>query len=115
MRPFSFAQRNIDSAQTPHLGGVDNSALEKAIGWVKTHRIPGAGIAAHHRSAMSTQEVTGYLIPTLMSAGEKELAIELAKWEASVQGADGSFAIDGVPYTFDTAQVVRGFLAVLED
>jgi malonyl-CoA O-methyltransferase len=33
-----------------------------------------------------------------------------------VQKPDGSLAApDGVPYTFDTAQVIRGFLAVLDD
>src|SRR5262249_42028331 len=32
------------------------------------------------------------------------------------QRADGSFvALDGVPYTFDTAQVIRGFVSVLDD
>ena len=54
----------------------------------------------------ATQEVTGYLIPSLMNAGEEDLGVELARWEASVQKPDGSFAApDGVPYTFDTAQV----------
>jgi malonyl-CoA O-methyltransferase len=50
-----------------------------------------------------------------MNAGERELAVELALWEASVQSPDGSWAApDDVPYTFDTAQVVRGFLSVLD-
>ena len=62
-----------------------------------------------------TPEVTGYLVPTLLAVGEADLAIDLALWEASVQRRDGSFAApDGVPYTFDTAQVARGFLAVLD-
>jgi malonyl-CoA O-methyltransferase len=51
----------------------------------------------------------------LVSVGEQELALEMARWEASVQRADGAFcAPDGVPYTFDTAQAVRGFLCVLD-
>ena len=89
--------------------------LDRAMSWIKKHRIPGGGIVPHHKANVATQEVTGYLIPTLWNAGEKELALELATWEAGVQQPDGSFvAIDGVPYTFDTAQVIRGFLAVLD-
>jgi hypothetical protein len=91
--------------------------FEKAIEWVKSHRLPGSGIVTHHRSDCVTQEVTGYLIPTLYQAGERALALDLARWEASVQRVDGGFVCPtaDVPYTFDTAQVVRGFLAVLED
>lgn len=91
------------------------SALERAVGWVKRNRVAGGGIAVHHKSQIATQEVTGYLIPTLVNAGEEDLGVELALWEASVQRPDGSLAApDNVPYTFDTAQVIRGFLAVLD-
>jgi malonyl-CoA O-methyltransferase len=91
------------------------SPLQRAIGWVRNNQAPGGGIRVHHRTTAATQEVTGYLIPTLMNAGQEALAIELAMWEASMQQPDGSLAApDGVPYTFDTAQVVRGFLAVLD-
>ena len=90
---------------------------DKAIAWVKSHRVGGSGIITHHRADCVTQEVTGYLIPTLYRAGERDLARDLARWEASVQRADGGFVCPtaDVPYTFDTAQVVRGFLAVLND
>jgi malonyl-CoA O-methyltransferase len=88
----------------------------RGIDWVKSHRLPGGGIAVHHKSNVVTQEVSGYIIQTLYNAGEKEFAYDLARWEASIQRPDGSFtAPDGVPYTFDTAQVIRGFLAVLDD
>lgn len=90
--------------------------VERAIAWVKAHRIPGSGILAHHRHKAVSQEVTGYLIPTLYRLGERDLARDLASWEASVQRRDGAFtAPDGIPYTFDTAQVARGFLAVLDE
>jgi malonyl-CoA O-methyltransferase len=87
------------------------------VEWVKSHQVPGSGILTHHKSDRVTQEVTGYLIPTLYHVGEKELAYDLARWEASVQRADGGFVAPGtdIPYTFDTAQVIRGFLAVLDD
>ncbi|OHB63075.1 MAG: hypothetical protein A2Y76_04970 [Planctomycetes bacterium RBG_13_60_9] len=93
------------------------SPLDKAIEWVKSHRVPDSGIVVHHRTDRVTQEVTGYLIPTLYNAGERQLAYDLARWEASVQRADGGFVCPtaDVPYTFDTAQVMRGFLAVLDD
>jgi len=91
------------------------SPVLKAIEWVKNNRLAGGGVAVHHKSRVATQEVTGYLIPSLLDGGEERLAVELALWEASVQRPDGSLAApDGVPYTFDTAQVVRGFLAVLD-
>lgn len=92
------------------------NSVDKAIDWIKNNRIPGDGIVPFPKSKIATQEVTGYIIQTLYNFGEKELAYDLAKWEVSVQKPDGSFsAIDDVSYTFDTAQVIRGFLAVLDD
>jgi malonyl-CoA O-methyltransferase len=95
--------------------GVAAAAVARAVQWVKNNQVPSGGIAVHHRTRDVTQEVTGSLIPTLVNAGEDALAVTLARWEASVQRPDGSLAApDGVPYTFDTAQVARGFLAVLD-
>ena len=91
-------------------------SLQSAIGWVKANRIPGSGVRGFHDSKTASEEVTGYLIPTLYDAGEKELASNLVRWEATVQRPDGSLAApDGVPYTFDTAQAARGFLALVDD
>jgi len=88
----------------------------RAVRWIRGHRIPGAGVVVHSRKRLASTEQTGYIIPTLLAWGERTLAGELAVWEASVQRADGSFdAVDGVPYTFDTAMAVRGFLAVLDE
>jgi malonyl-CoA O-methyltransferase len=93
-----------------------NQAAANAIQWVKDHRLPGGGVKTNHKLAVASQEVTGYLIETMYLVGEKEVAKDLARWEASVQRKDGAFsAPDGTPYTFDTAQVLRGFLAVLEE
>ena len=92
------------------------NSVESAIDWIKTHRIPGAGIPPHQEIKIGYQEVTGYLIPTLYSFREEDLARDFVRWEASVQRPDGAFsATDNVPYTFDTAQVIRGFLAALEE
>ena len=104
------------SAAWPWRRAAASTPLERALAWIRTHRAPGGGIVPHHQRAVGSQEVTGYLIATLHRIGELELALEMARWEASVQRQDGAFcAPDGVPYTFDTAQAVRGFLAVLDD
>ena len=93
------------------------TSLQKAIDWIKRHRVPNDGILAHHRTKDVTPEVTGYIITSLYNVGEKDLAYDLAKWEASIQKSDGAFAAPGssVSYTFDTAQVMRGFLSVVKD
>lgn len=93
-----------------------STSTGRALQWVRAHRLPGDGVVPFSRSRVATQEVTGYLIPTLYEWGERDLALELAAWEMSVQRDDGAFAaIDGVPYTFDTAQAIRGLLAVIDD
>ena len=96
---------------------VYTTPLQRALEWVKDHRVPHSGIVVHHKTRTVTPEVTGYLITSLYNAGEKELACDLAQWESSIQKEDGSFAAPGsdISYTFDTAQVIRGFLAVLDD
>jgi malonyl-CoA O-methyltransferase len=94
----------------------DSLPLRKALRWVAANRAPGGGIRVNHKSRLASREVTGYLIDSLYRAGEENFAFELARWEAAGQQPDGSVAApDGVPYTFDTAQVIRGFLAVLDD
>ena len=110
MNPFSlFSKKSaaeIDPAQS----------VQKAIRWVKDNRLPSGGILPHHKEKTATQEVTGYLIPTMYRFGEKKLALELARWEASVQKPNGAFTdIHDKLYTFDSAQVVRGFLSVLHE
>ena len=60
-------------------------------------------------------EVTGYFIPTLLLWGEREFSLEIAKGVINYQNRDGSFnAPDGVPYTFDTGQVIRGLVSVFD-
>jgi GT2 family glycosyltransferase/tetratricopeptide (TPR) repeat protein len=110
----------LDTLRKAGLGrqaGHHLTPQQKAIQWVKNNRMFNGGIrATHYNGNVATEEVTGYLIPTLYEWGERELAKDLAKWEASVQRPDGAFSgVDGVPYTFDTAQVIRGFLAVLDE
>ena len=93
---------------------ANTESRDKALQWAK--RIYSVGARLPRDVVAPTDETTGYMIPTLYGYGEKTIALELAKRLASRQRPDGSFAgEDDVPYTFDTAQVIRGFLAVLDD
>ena len=94
----------------------EKECVKKAIQWVKNNRVPNSGVKANSKAETVTPEVTGYLIDSLYRTGEKEFAIDLGRWELSVQKPNGAFgAPDGVPYTFDTAQVARGFLTLMDD
>jgi malonyl-CoA O-methyltransferase len=84
--------------------------------WFKQHRVVDKGIIIHTRQPEPYPEVTGYFIPTLYNWGEQELARTCTKWLLSIQLPDGSFpAPDGVPYTFDTGQIMRGLCAAFGD
>jgi malonyl-CoA O-methyltransferase len=111
---MSLGRRLLRYTTRSH-GGA--SAVAKAIHWARlVHGNATKGLAQPRQVFPPSQETTGYIIPTLCQFGQRDLAVELAQWEASCQRVDGaSSAVDGVPYTFDTAQVVRGFLAVLDD
>lgn len=91
-------------------------SIRKAVAWFHGVAIPGGGLPVSTGQNISYPEVTGYIIPTLYGVGEKDFARDLALWLISVQHPDGAFcAPDGVPYTFDTGQVLRGLLTVLDD
>ena len=88
----------------------------KTISWFRSVVISGAGFPVSTGQNISYPEVTGYIIPTLYDLGEKDFARDLALWLISVQHPDGAFcAPDGMPYTFDTGQVLRGLLTVIDD
>lgn len=88
----------------------------RALDWFKANLIPGEGIIVHTRQPVAYPEVTGYWIPTLYAWNEVELARACTHWLLSIQLPDGAFpAPDGVPYTFDTGQVMRGLVAALDD
>jgi len=90
------------------------TSCEKAINWIKKNTTKGVHVSSKNK--VPYPEVTGYTISTLYQWGEKELAKDLAIWLIGQQNKDGSFSsVGGVPYTFDTGQVVRGFLTLLND
>lgn len=86
------------------------------MGWCKTHSVPDQGVIVHTKQPVAYPEVTGYYIPTLYQWGDADTARTWTRWLMSIQLPDGAFpAPDGVPYTFDTGQIMRGLVAALDD
>ncbi len=91
-------------------------SCERAMDWFRQHMVADQGVIVHTREPVPYPEVTGYFVPTLYNWGERELARTCTRWLLSIQMPDGAFpAPDGVPYTFDTGQVMRGLCAALND
>jgi malonyl-CoA O-methyltransferase len=87
-------------------------APERAMEWFKANMVEGKGVIVNSRQRVPYPEVTGYFVPTLYEWGEVDLARACTAWLISIQLPDGAFpAPDGVPYTFDTAKVMRGLCA----
>jgi malonyl-CoA O-methyltransferase len=88
------------------------TSFQKAMQWFKANLVQGKGVVVNSRQRVPYPEVTGYFVPTLYQWGETELARTCMRWLTSIQLSDGAFpAPDGIPYTFDTAQVMRGLCA----
>ena len=91
-------------------------SYERAMDWFRQHMVADQGVIVHTKEPVPYPEVTGYFVPTLYHWGEQELARTCTRWLLSMQMPDGAFpAPDGVPYTFDTGQVMRGLCAALND
>lgn len=91
-------------------------SCERALDWFRQHMVADQGVIVHTKQPIPYPEVTGYFIPTLYNWGEKALARTCTRWLLSIQMPDGAFpAPDGVPYTFDTGQVMRGLCAALKN
>lgn len=91
-------------------------SYERAMDWFRRNMVADQGVIVHTKEPVPYPEVTGYFVPTLYNWGEPELARTCTRWLLSIQMPDGAFpAPDGVPYTFDTGQVMRGLCAALTD
>jgi len=89
---------------------------ERARDWYRAHTVPGQGVIVHTRQPVAYPEVTGYYVPTLYQWGDADTARDWTRWLLSIQLPEGAFpAPDGVPYTFDTGQIMRGLVAALDD
>ena len=89
------------------------AAYQKAKQWMKEHTVFGQGILSADMKN-PYPEVSGYFIPTLLYWGERELALQYAKWLCAIQKDDGSWydKDDKLAYVFDTAQILKGLIAV---
>ena len=97
------------------LNRKDNLKIySKAIQWIVSNSITGEGIINNSKLLRSYPEVTGYFIPSLIRWGYKELAVTYSRWLCSIQKEDGSWydTLDMDPYIFDSAQILKGLLAV---
>lgn len=90
------------------------SLYKRAMGWIEENSVPKEGIICNSNLREPYPEVTGYYIPTLIRWGYRELAITYAKWLCSIQHDEGAwYDTEGKqPYIFDTAQILKGLLAV---
>lgn len=90
------------------------SIYQKAVHWVLKNTVFEEGIINNSSVLKPYPEVTGYFIPSLIRWGYRELAISYAKWLCKIQKEDGSWydTEDVAPYIFDTAQILKGLLAV---
>ena len=97
--------------KTDHL-----TCYEKTIGWIKKNTIPEKGIITSSAKRYPYLEVTGYLIPSLLEAGEVQLAKKYADFLSYMQRPNGSYAgDDGKEYFFDTAQALRGLISAAKN
>ena len=86
--------------------------------WIEKYTINNKGIALEsNRASTIYPEVTGYYIPTLLKFGDRKRAAAFGDYLLSIQNEDGSWnAPSGkAPYTFDTAQILKGLAALIEN
>jgi len=85
----------------------------RALAWIAANRLPGGGIRVGSGHPNAYPEVTGYIVCTLLTCGERALAADLVRWLICTQRADGSVVDPDLAesYVFDTGQVLRGLLA----
>lgn len=105
---IEFRKRKIESR-------VDYIKIyDKAVQWIKDNSIDECAIICNTHKRKAYPEVTGYYIPTLLRWGYRELAVSYAKWLCKIQKEDGSWydTDDTAPYIFDTAQILKGLIAV---
>lgn len=90
------------------------SCVNKAGQWIMDNTCVDAGIINCSEVKIPYPEVSGYYIPTLLRWGYRDMALSYAKWLCRIQHEDGSWydTENENPYVFDTAQILKGLLAV---
>lgn len=87
----------------------------KAINWIHNNTVENnGGIIVSSKKRVIYPEVTGYYIPSLLNAGEINLATTFAKKMCDMQKTDGSWydSDDKNPFIFDTGQILKGLMAI---
>jgi malonyl-CoA O-methyltransferase len=117
-------KRTLFEYKLPKLSGTNTKynllqTYIRAKNWVRCNNIPGKGIIVCKRfdnlyKGIAYPEVSGYYIPSLLQWGERNLAIQYAKWLCSIQNNDGSWNdyYGKHPYVFDTGQILKGLISV---
>lgn len=87
---------------------------QRAMQWINKNNINGNCIINNTRVPKGYPEVTGYYIPTLLRWGYRDLAASFGKWLIDIQKPDGSWydTEDKDPYVFDSAQILKGLVAI---
>jgi len=82
-----------------------------ALDWIKKHSLPEQGVIISTKQRAPYPEVTGYMIPTLIEAGEMRLARHYSEFLSYMQRPNGAFTgPDGKEYLFDSGQALRGLV-----
>lgn len=82
-----------------------------ALEWTRRHTTREGAVMISDNDAEPYPEVTGYMIPSLLECGERDMACLAGRWLIRVQDSSGGFpGADGNLQVFDTAQVLRGLL-----
>lgn len=89
---------------------------QNAIKWIDEHTVDGEGIInfTGANEAKAYPEVTGYFILSLLRWGYRDKAVQYARWLCTIQDEKGfwSDVYGGVPYIFDTAQILKGLISI---
>lgn len=94
---------------------------EKALRWIFDNTLENGGFRATSAHEAAYPEVTGYVIPTLVTYGYYEEAKAAVKWLLTLQNDNGGFngikgtADENKEFVFDSGQILRGFLALKDD
>ena len=94
---------------------MNDITYKKAIEWIHNNTVgDDEGIIVYTSKPILYPEVTGYYIPSLLNAGETELAKKFAKKMCEIQKPDGSWydSDDKNPFIFDSAQILKGLVAI---
>ena len=91
--------------------------LANALSWVKRNQVEDGGVFVSSVRRNFYPEVSGYFIPTLLSCGERQIARKFATTLMNYQNQDGSFSgpDGGHGIAFDTCQVIRGWVSILDE